>query len=82
MEQSKAQYFDIVAGVEYIIRQVIEKYNKDYKTDFEIVEFENRGGVIFAVIKFVEATLADVFQLGSFFGMSVQNKRHTKEINF
>jgi hypothetical protein len=82
MEPSKAQYFDVIAGVEYIIQEVVEKYNRDYKTDFEIVEFENRGGVIFAVIKFVKASLDDVFQLGSFFGMQVQHKRHIKEINF
>ena len=76
------QYFDMIAGVEYIIQEVVEKYNRDYKTDFEIVEFENRGGVIFAVIKFVNATLDDVFQLGSFFGMKVQQKRYNKEISF
>jgi hypothetical protein len=34
------------------------------------------------VISFVNANLDHVFQLGSFFGMSVQSKRHAKEINF
>ena len=82
MEPGKVQYFDMVAGTEEVIQEVIEQYNRQYQTDFQIVEFENRSGVLFAVVKFLKAELADVFQLGSFFGMRIQHKRHTKEINW
>ncbi|HMI62253.1 MAG TPA: hypothetical protein VK518_15140 [Puia sp.] len=82
MEQNDVKYFDLVAGAEFLIEEVIADYNKDYATDFEIVEFDNRGGVLFAVVKFSKAKLDDVFQLGSFFGMRVQFKRDRKEINW
>lgn len=82
MEPSKDQYFDIVAGNEELIQEVIERYNRQYKTDFKVVEFDDRDHVLFAVIKFTKGSLYDVFQMGSFFGMLVQDKRHKKEVDF
>jgi hypothetical protein len=55
---------------------------KDYRTDFEIVDFENRDGVIFASVKTIISTDSDVFLLGSYFGMEVQIKRSKKEIDW
>jgi hypothetical protein len=82
MEPNHVQYVDVVAGDESVISGVVEQYNRIYKTDFEITTFEERNHVLFAVIKFSKARLFDVFQLGSLFGMHVQSKRDSKEIDW
>ena len=74
--------FEVISGNTTLIREIIEFYNKDYGTDFSVVDFDNRDGVIFAIIKSSNASDSDIFQLGNFFGMEVQIKRSKKEINW
>lgn len=81
MESNKKTIFDIVSGDELVIVKTIENYNTDYKTDFEILGFENRDGVLFATIT-TTANPDDIFQLGCFFGIIIQYKRDHKEIDW
>ena len=82
MEQSKEQFFDVIAGDKLVFPSVLQQFNEQYQSDFQIVEFEERDHVLFAVVKFSKASLSDLFLLGFYFGMRVQNKRNSKEINW
>ncbi len=81
MESNNKTSFDLVSGDELLIAETIDNYNADYKTDFEVLGFDNRDGVLFATVS-TTASADDIFQLGCFFGMNIQHKRESKEIDW
>jgi len=72
----------ICGGDEFLIKEVIEGYNKTYKTDFEIVSFEELAGVLFADIKASDIKVHHIFDLGSSFGAGLQRLRDKREIDW
>jgi hypothetical protein len=80
MAQSK--FFELITGDENLIIEVINDFNIKYETDFELVNFEDKDGVIFAKVKYEKSTINDIFQLGCIFGMKIHKKRNLGEIDW
>lgn len=73
--------FDVISNDDKIIVEAIAKYNKMYKTDFEIVKFIY-DEVVFARLKVTRYEVSDIFQLGYYFNALVDLKRQKGEIDW
>ena len=80
MEQGKKTLY-ILTNYEYMLREVIEWFNKTYKTDFEFARYV-RDEVNMAVVHYTLATESNVFQLGVDFGRECEafDKRRTSNL--
>ena len=82
MEQNKEPLeFQIICSDDILIKDVIDKYNKVYKTDFEILKFVY-DEVVFCKIRVTKYKISDVFDLGYQFGSYAQFKRQKGEIDW
>ena len=72
----------ICGGDDFLIKEVVESYNKTYKTDFEIISFEELDGVLFADLQISDMKMHHIFDLGSSFGGRLQFLRDKKEIDW
>lgn len=82
MEQNNSPLvFQVICSDDTLIKEVIEKYNNTYNTDFEVVNFIY-DEVIFCEIKVTKYKISDIFDLGYQFGGYAQFKRHRGEIDW
>ena len=73
--------FKVICNEEKHLKNILEWYNNNYKTDFRIVN------VIYDEVNFVDIestkfTLADVFNIGYQFGVKEENLRQKGEIDW
>ena len=73
---------EIPTGDPQLVKAVMEDFNSRYKTNFSIVETEDRDGVEFVVVDRGTSQLTEVFLFGFFCGATVQEKRLKGEINY
>jgi hypothetical protein len=66
MEQDKKRMV-LICDYETLLREAIIWYNSVYKTDFLFVEYLN-DEVNFAVVEYIHATDAQLFDLGRIYG--------------
>ncbi len=66
--------FTIMSNDDKLIKEVIDSYNQNYGTNFEILEFIY-DEVIFAKISVNNFELIDIFNLGYQFGTTAQFRR-------
>lgn len=66
METGKKQ-LRLIIDYEDFLRELIDAYNKTYKTDFHFVECV-RDEVNFAIVEYSNASAEDIFALGRMYG--------------
>ncbi len=71
----------VICNDEKYLNQVIDWYNRSYKTDFKIVNFIY-DEVNFAEIEVIQFKPSDLFDLGYQFGVKEQKLRHQGEIDW
>lgn len=71
----------IICNEESYLNQVIEWYNKNYKTDFKIVGIID-DEVSFAEIEYNQCKPSDLFNLGYQFGVKEQKLRDEGKIDW
>ena len=74
--------FEVATDDDVLIKELVDYYNGKYDTLFKILDYEDRDGVVFAIMELHQGSHSDVFQLGCFFGMRVQYKRSNAEIDW
>ncbi len=82
MESDKKEIINVATGDIELIKRIINRVNKVYKTKFKLVGSEERGGVEFAIIDRGEAGLDEIFLLGFYYGANVNELRNKKEIDW
>ena len=80
MEQSKIK-FTVICNDEKYLHQVINWYNKNYQTDFQIINIID-DEVGFAELSVSRYNDADLFALGYQFGVKEQKLREKGEIDW
>ena len=80
MELDKIK-FTVICNDERYLNQVIDWYNKSYKTDFSIVNIIN-DEVGFAEIEVSKYKPSDLFGLGFQFGVKEEKLRQQGEIDW
>lgn len=73
--------FKVICSDDILIKEVIEKYNNTYKTNFEILDFIY-DEVVFCKIRVTKYNITDIFDLGYQFGGYAQFKRQKGEIDW
>lgn len=82
MEQNREPLeFQVICSDDILIKDVIEKYNSVYKTNFEIINFIY-DEVVFCIIRVTDYKTSDIFDLGYQFGSYAQFKRQKGEIDW
>lgn len=80
MELSKI--LNIPTGNSNIVRNIIDSFNDRYKTDFSVHSIEDRDGVEFVIVDINSNSIDDVYMLGFFHGMEIQELRQSGEIDW
>ncbi len=80
MEQKNSN-FTVICNEKKYLEDSIQWYNKNYKTDFEIIDFIE-DEVNFAEIKVTKYKLSDIFRLGYQFGVKEQKLREKGQIDW
>jgi len=73
---------NIPSGDPKIIEKVINDFNSRYKTDFSIKSVENWDGVEFVTINSNSTTLTDIYLLGFYHGMEIQELRARGKVDW
>ncbi|TRX35444.1 hypothetical protein FNW52_10385 [Flavobacterium sp. ZT3R18] len=79
MESNKIK---IATGNPTIVKNIIGDFNKKYKTDFTIESIEDWDGVEFVFVNINSASLDEIYLLGFFHGMEIQELRQKGEIDW
>lgn len=80
MEQNKI-VFTIICNEEKYLNQIIDWYNKSYKTDFKIIN-KIEDEVCFVEIEVSKYKISDIFDLGYQFGVKEQKLRELGKIDW
>ena len=74
---------NISTGDPALVEELVDRLNKNYKTNFEYLGWSNQDGVQFAHVKKDKNCKDDhIFLLGFFFGSKVRGLRDSGEINW
>lgn len=79
MESNKIK---IATGNPTIVKKIIDDFNKKYKTDFAIESIEDWDGVEFVFVNINSASIDEIYLLGFFHGMEIQELRQKGEIDW
>jgi hypothetical protein len=80
--KSNEDFFFSVKCDKKLLPEVLEDYNKLYKTDFEIVEFNNNSLEVVAKIRVSQYQISDIFSLGFSYGSFNVYKNKSDEIDW
>ncbi|MDR7211942.1 MULTISPECIES: hypothetical protein [Flavobacterium] len=72
----------IATGNPTIVKNIIEDFNKRYQTNFSIESIEDWDGVEFVIVNVNSSSLDDIYLLGFFHGMEIQDLRQKGEIDY
>ncbi len=76
------EIINIATGNPEIVEKTISRMNDVYGADFEYLGYEDRDGVVFAMIKNGKSSLDQIYLLGYFIGCTVQELRLKGEIEW
>lgn len=74
--------FEITCSDEKYLKEVIEWYNRNYNTDFKIIEVVDEVEVLFVTISANQFKQSDVFELGYQFGTKEEKLRSEGKIDW
>jgi hypothetical protein len=72
----------IATGNPTIVKNIIEDFNKRNQTNFSIESIEDWDGVEFVIVNVNSSSLDDIYLLGFFHGMEIQDLRQKGEIDY
>ncbi len=81
MEQNNFTEFSIICNDRKHLEATIQWYNRNYKTNFEIIEY-TFDEVNFAKIRVSIYKISDIFSIGYQFGVKEQKLREMGEIDW
>ena len=73
---------NIATGNPELVVQTVNRMNNVYGADFEYLGYEDRDGVVFAMVKKGKSNLDQVYLLGFFLGCTIQELRLKGEISW
>jgi hypothetical protein len=73
---------NIATGDPNLIISAIERMNVVYGSDFEYLGYEDRDGVVFALVGKCNSNLDQIYLLGFFLGCTIQDLRTKGEIGW
>ena len=80
--ESDNEIINIATGNPELVVQTVNRMNNVYGADFEYLGYEDRDGVVFAMVKKGESNLDQVYLLGFFLGCTIQELRIKGEISW
>lgn len=75
-------FLRIATGNPKIIEKIIEDFNNMYDTSFSINSIQDLDGVTFVFVDTNTSSIEDVYLLGFFHGMEIQELRQKGEIDW
>jgi hypothetical protein len=79
MESNKIK---IATGNPKVVENIIENFNNRYNTNFSIESIEDWDGVEFVIVNINSASLDEIYLLGFFHGMEIQELRQKGGIDW